>query len=728
VTRRHPTQLLCAIAALTGLLANPMAVARAQSAQFVFAYVFAPNNNAIPLPNGGQITFPNTAVGATAPVTFVIANTGTGAASVGSVSLTGTAFTPTNLPVLPATLAAGQQLQFTISYSPQQVGTDSGTVVVAAGGTSYTFGLSGSGITSAQLVFAYIFAPNNNAVSLPNGGQITFPVTPVGTASPVTFVIANTGSSAVPISSVSVTGSAFAPVGLPLVPASLAAGQQFQFTISYSPQQAGTDTGKVAVAAGASSYTFALNGSGITSAFSYTIVGSNGSTMVAPGGTIQFPNTTVLATSTIPILITNVSSSAAAIASATAVGTGFQVGSGQSFPVTVPVGGAITIAIQFTPQTPAGLNGILKIGNDSFVLQGTGLGPQLTFAYSSGSGTIALNAGDSIIFPPVQLGSTASATLSVTNTGTAAATITSVGIAGAKSPFAISGTPKLPVSLAPGSNATIGLTFSPQTTGNSADALQVDKTSFPLAGVGTAPPPLPSYQITGPGDTVTALQQPQIGLVLSAPYPLAISGTLTLTQSPAAFAADPAVQFATGGQTVAFSIPAGQTNALFNGTSTSDQIQTGTVAGQIVLTPAFSTVGGFNLTPASPPTLVTTIANAAPVLLSAQVTTLGTGTISLQVIGYATSRSVTTLNLQIQPAPGVSIASPNIQIDSTANFGVWYNSAQSTAFGSLFQATIPLTLGNGTSSSANPAATITSIAVSASNGIGKSNVVTAPLQ
>jgi hypothetical protein len=82
---------------------------------------------------------------------------------------------------------------------------------------------------------------------------------------------------------------------------------------------------------------------------------------------------------------------------------------------------------------------------------------------------------------------------------------------------------------------------------------------------------------------------------------------------------DPAVQFSSGGQTVSFMIPAGQTQAFFSNGLTHVQLQTGTIAGTITLTPDFLTAAGIDVTPASPQTLTVTVPSQAPALLTAQV-------------------------------------------------------------------------------------------------------------
>ena len=77
-----------------------------------------------------------------------------------------------------------------------------------------------------------------------------------------------------------------------------------------------------------------------------------------------------------------------------------------------------------------------------------------------------------------------------------------------------------------------------------------------------------------------ALQQPLLDVTLSDPYPVAITGRLTLAFVPASgMPDDPAVQFSTGGRSAAFTIPANATHATFTGAQLA--VQSGSVTGSI---------------------------------------------------------------------------------------------------------------------------------------------------
>ena len=210
---------------------------------------------------------------------------------------------------------------------------------------------------------------------------------------------------------------------------------------------------------------------------------------------------------------------------------------------------------------------------------------------------------------------------------------------------------------------------------------------------------------------------------MASPYPLPLQGTLTLTFVSSVFTDDPAIQFASGGRTVAFTIPANSTQALFNGTATSIPLQTGTTAGSIVITPAFALQNGFILTPSSPPVLTMTVAAAAPQLVSASIAAETLDTFSLVLNGYATARSLQQLKLQVTPKSGESFSTTSLTIDLTSSAVAWFQSAASSSFGGAFQIAIPFVLQNG-STTADLVHTLQSLSITAVNAIGSSTALT----
>jgi len=261
--------------------------------------------------------------------------------------------------------------------------------------------------------------------------------------------------------------------------------------------------------------------------------------------------------------------------------------------------------------------------------------------------------------------------------------------------------------------------------GFTSGTLRVGNTTIGLIGSGTAPPALPAYAFTGASGTLAAESQPNVGLSLSQPYPADIAGTLTITIS-SDLAPDPSVQFSTSGRSVAFVIPANTTDAVFAGVGPQIQLQTGTVASTIILTPAFTTqAGGIDLTPASPTTLSLTVPTAAPTLISAQVSSSAANSFTLTLVGYTTTRSLTSMSVQFTAAAGFHVAAGPVSIDLSTVAPAWFASTASVAFGGQFQVTVPFTLSGTVATGQTLVGGLAAVSATVSNATGASNSIEA---
>ena len=237
--------------------------------------------------------------------------------------------------------------------------------------------------------------------------------------------------------------------------------------------------------------------------------------------------------------------------------------------------------------------------------------------------------------------------------------------------------------------------------------------------VGVAP--APTVTITGLPSSLTPATQPVLTVNSGTTYPTAITGTITLTFAPASGPDDPNVQFTTGGRTATFQIPAGSTLGLF-GTGGAPGLQTGTVAGTITLTWNLM-AAGIDITSSPPPTLVLVVGKMAPVITSVTITppdgaTTTSAGFNLLIVGYSTTRDMTSATVTCNPASGVTLSNNTETVQLGQAFTTWYQSSVSAAFGSMFLLEIPFTVQNGT----NPLA---SVSVTLTNSQGTSAPATA---
>ena len=309
--------------------------------------------------------------------------------------------------------------------------------------------------------------------------------------------------------------------------------------------------------------------------------------------------------------ITNNGNGPGTITAISIVGPGFQLANTPFLPATLAVGAQTQLTVNFAPSTPGNLTGGLKIGDDTFTLAGVGIGPLLTYTYSSGATTNPVAPGGSVLFSPSKIGDSGTLRFTVTNQGNAIAAINTIFLTGSPA-FTLAGLPSLPFNLSPAESAAFSLRFAPSTVGVSQGSLQIGASAFPVSGSAVAPDALPQITLAGPTGQVQPLQQPAYKLSLRTPYSIDLVGNLNLSFSSSVFATDPSVQFASGGKTADFFIPAGSTNAVFLNNSDQIAIQTGTVAGTINIFPTFGTINGIDLTPSTVPFAVLNVAQSAP--------------------------------------------------------------------------------------------------------------------
>jgi large repetitive protein len=227
-----------------------------------------------------------------------------------------------------------------------------------------------------------------------------------------------------------------------------------------------------------------------------------------------------------------------------------------------------------------------------------------------------------------------------------------------------------------------------------------------------SPPALSDVTIPVPANPQPQ-QQPPITLDIGQPYPLDLNGTLTLTFEPNAAnnADDPAIQFVTGGRTAQFTIPAGQTQAVFSVANFA--IQTGTTAGTITLTATLQ-AGGSEVDCNCELTRTIVIPRTAATITGVQVER-SAGGFSVIVNGFSTSREITQGTFRFS---GTNLEGTEFTTPLTATFNSWFQSEASREFGGAFTLTFPFTIqGDG--------GNVNSVSVTLTNSVGASQPVTA---
>ena len=659
---------------------------------------------------GSTLTFPATAAGQSSALQFFVTNNGSSPLQITAASVSpafGISIAPGGI-----TVQTGQTVQMSLTFTPPSNGSFSTTLTIgASSGSNFLFTLTGTGV-SANLITSYQINPGGNQVQVGDGGTIAFPSTQVSLTTTATIVVSNRGSAPGSLTAAVVSGTGFQISGLPLLPVQIAPGDTFQFNLLFAPVQAGPAQGTLQMTLGGSNQKISLTGQGAAASLTYQIIAGSAATSLSPNGTITFPDTPLSQTAAVSIQVSNTGNIAGTLSSITVSGTGFQVSNLPPLPLTLAPAGSTIFTVTFAPVTPGAVTARLTIDSVSFTLSGSGIGAQLTLSFVVGASSTAIVNNGVASFPNTAVGSTTAAVLNIQNTGNATATINSIGVT---SPTFGATIPKLPATLAAGSMLSLPLVFAPNSVGPLSGSLTLDSLAITLKGIGTAPPALPTYAFTGVGADQPPMTQPSIGLNLAAPYPSDITGTLTLTFASNSFVDDPTIQFASGGRTVNFTIPANTDTAIFGSGANAVRFQTGTVAGTITITPSFSTAN-VSLTPLSPPTQSVVIDAGPPVIQNVQLGTVTSSSFEVLISGFSTPRSVSQVNLQFAAAANYSLQSSTLTVNTDSAFGSWYQTTTSGLVGSQFTMSIVIGV-NGNMSA------VQSVAVTASNKSGTSNTM-----
>lgn len=419
--------------------------------------------------------------------TTTLTNSGNAALSISGISLAGTNasdFAQTNTcPSSSSTLTAGASCTVSVTFSPSAAGSRSASLTIAdnAANSPQSVGLSGTG--SAPLPGATVSPTSLSFGSLLLGS----------TSAAKTATLTNSGTAPLSISGISVAGtnaSDFAQTDTcPSSPSALAVGASCTISVTFAPSASGSRSATVTITdnAAGSPQTVTLGGTGSSPVPAVTLTPTNLSFASQLAGTQAAVKTATLTNSgTGPLSISSI-----ALAGFNPLDFS-QTNTCPSSPVALPVGASCTISVTFSPSVAGSRNASLSIVDDaanspqSIALSGTGTTPAPAVSLTPTS----LSFGSQVV------GSTSPAqSVTLTNAGTAALTLTNIAVGGTNaSDFAETTTcPSGPSTLAVGASCTISFTFSPSASGSrSANLTLTDNASgspqsLSLGGTGSVP-------------------------------------------------------------------------------------------------------------------------------------------------------------------------------------------------------------------------------------------------
>jgi hypothetical protein len=245
--------------------------------------------------------------------------------------------------------------------------------------------------------------------------------------------------------------------------------------------------------------------------------------------------------------------------------------------------------------------------------------------------------------------------------------VPSVSVSG--SGFSLLSQPPAGSTVGPSASAAVEVQFSPAAAGASTGTLTIGGQLFTLAGTGVIPAlPAPSIALTLPQPDSD--EQGTLTVNLSAVPQGSATGTATLTFVPIASipnATDPAIAFATGGQSATFNVFIGQAQGIF-GSANSIPFQTGTTAGALTVTVEL----GANTVQQSIGIL------PAVVGLTAVQGVRSSGSVEVDLTGFDNTRTAGALTFTFFDINGNELVAP-IQADGSSDFAAYFqNSAGGT--------------------------------------------------
>ena len=352
----------------------------------------------------------------------------------------------------------------------------------------------------------------------------------------------------------------------------------------------------------------------------------------------------------------NASNAPATLTLLAVAGTGFALTSAPSLPATLGAQQTTDFTVSFHASETGSYSAALRSDGISALLT-IAVVPGLTYAVETAAGKQLLGSA-AVDFGAVELGQTKALHFDIDNL--TAQALNAPALAVGAGDFALSNAAP-GVLLQPGQAVGFDIQFRPSAAGPRGGLLTISSRSYALAGAGIVPA-LPKPQLTIDLPRKQSAQQGSITVALDAPAKTHGSGTLTLDfQSAPAGASDPAIAFAAGGRTAAFTVEPGDTEGHF-GSQAVALFQTGTTAGVLTVTVQLGEV-----TDRQSVTIV-----PAPVALSAAQAARSNGSIEIQVTGYDNTRTAGPLSFTFIDAAGNAVAPGPIRLDGTAAFSKFF--------------------------------------------------------
>ncbi|MBB4921489.1 choice-of-anchor D domain-containing protein [Kitasatospora kifunensis] len=323
--------------------------------------------------NGQPVDFGSVAVGSTGSGTATL----TASSAVTVTAISGSSPFGTAPPIVPVTLAAGQQLAVPVSFAPTAAGAVSGQLTVTTTAGSFLLSLHGVGTKPGLAA---------------SPGTAAFTDQPSGTNATLNVQVTNTGTAAETISASTLPGAPFTVTGVPANGTAVAPGSSFVASVTYAPTAAGNSTDALTVTSTSGTLTVPITGS--------ATAGQGHLTFSPPS--LSFGSVAVGSSATASFDITNDGNVPVTVTKAKAPNDDFSTGTPLAEGLVIGPDQVVHQSVTFTPSAPGNQSADYEVTGDA------GQGAMLEQLTGTGTGTLP---------PPSAAGWTANGTATLPGGG-----------------------------------------------------------------------------------------------------------------------------------------------------------------------------------------------------------------------------------------------------------------------------------------------------------------------
>ncbi len=328
-----------------------------------------PGGNQLLLGQDEALVFDDTELDRTLSATVIVTNRGSGPGTVQGVTLAGGgAFEVSGLALLPVEVAAGRDLRFSVTFTPDQLGAFEGGAVIAFGQGSRSIRFIGQGVAP---LYTFDITTPEGSQSVADRGSITLPATDVGQEIEAQVTVANRGTLDGVINRIAIAGAGFRLEDLPIIPAELDVNESFTFSMTFTPAEPGEVQGQLQIG----DARFAVVGVGSGPLLTFRATTASGAAEVEARESIVFPQTPLGELNAVRMEITNSGNQDQVISLIAVTGASYSLAGLPALPSTLAAGQTVGFDINFEPAGSGPQQGSLSIDATPFTLSGAGADP-----------------------------------------------------------------------------------------------------------------------------------------------------------------------------------------------------------------------------------------------------------------------------------------------------------------------------------------------------------------